>query len=78
MASLKTQDWNSSKEKNFKARLKEKTNSHHSQFVDEFDETANYPKLNRYKKKITAHSTTKILKLILIKRKNYSDNFSCE
>lgn len=49
MGSLKAQDWNSSKEKNFKARPKKKQNSlaDLSQFDDEFE---NYPQLNRYKK----------------------------
>lgn len=50
MGSLSTQDWNSSKEKNFKARSKNKTNSNYLQFDDEFDEMENYPQLNRYKK----------------------------
>lgn len=50
MGSLSTQEWNSSKEKNFKARSKKKTNSTYSQFDDEFDEMENYPQLNRYKK----------------------------
>ena len=51
MGSLKTQDWNFSKEKNFKVRSKKKQHSNfdHSQFDDEF-EGEEYPQLNRYKK----------------------------
>ncbi len=51
MGSFKTQDWNSSKEKNFKARTKKKQNSF-SSFSDFDDdlESENYPQLNRYKK----------------------------
>jgi hypothetical protein len=51
MGSLKTQDWNLSKEKNFKVRSKKKQNSNfdHSLFDDEY-ETEEYPQLNRYKK----------------------------
>ncbi|MEO6305020.1 MAG: hypothetical protein ABIP51_17795 [Bacteroidia bacterium] len=53
MGSFKAQDWNSLKEKNFKARAKKKHNSltDFSQFDDEFEvEVENYPQLNRYKK----------------------------
>ncbi|MBA3682473.1 MAG: hypothetical protein H0W73_15115 [Bacteroidetes bacterium] len=62
MGSLSTLDWNSLLEKNFKARSKKKTNSNFSQFDDEFDETENYPQLNRYKKQDHRSSKRKDLR----------------
>lgn len=65
MRSLSTQDWDLSKEKNFKTRSKKKTNLNYSQFDDEFDEIENYPQLNRYKKQDYR----------LAKRKDFKGNF---
>ncbi len=65
MGSLSTQDWNSSREKNFKAHSKKKTHSNFSRFDDEFDEMENYPQLNRYKKQDYR----------LTKRKDFKGNF---
>ena len=48
MTPLSTENRNSSKEKNFKARSKKKIILNYSQFDDAFDEIESYPQLNRF------------------------------